>query len=223
MPTSNSLPAPKPVVIRLPFKIMGGFIALIFLSIPVMGAIGLYKKYVRGETAADVQPVAASAAPAPVRPPTPFQKIMQTFTMREAYLAVQEHVTDTVGEPSAGAQLLAIWAGERGTWYNVQETPKTTIKLAKKDASEVRGSTICVTGRIVQIQRDTSVKNLFVGTMFAGDDFIHYYAAGPTGKLVDGDRAKFCGMFTGTYSYSNVSGGQTHSIQLVGMFDPTST
>ena len=57
MSTSNLAPAPKPVAIRLPFKIMGGFIALIFLSIPVMGAIGLYKKYVKaasssGQTAA---------------------------------------------------------------------------------------------------------------------------------------------------------------------------
>ena len=224
MPTSNLAPAPKPVpAISLPYRIILYFLGAIVLLLLTVISMVLYGKYIRSAPA-DVQPVAASAAPAPVRAQTPLDKVMQTHTMRDAYLAVQEYVTDTVGDPSLGAQLLGVWAGERATWYNVQAGTPTTIKLAKKDPAEARGSTICVTGTILQIKRNAGVKNLFYGTMGLGrGDFAHFFAAGPTGNLVDGDRAKFCGMFTGTYSFANVSGGETQAVQLVGMFDPTNT
>ena len=55
--------------------------------------------------------------------------------------------------------------------------------------------------------------------MLSRGQVIHYLAAGDTGTLVDGDRARFCGVTTGRYSYSNAGGGTTHAVQLIGMFD----
>jgi hypothetical protein len=144
---------------------------------------------------------------------------MTAATWPAAYQTARPFLGDSVGEPSEGAVMLALWLGERGSWSDIYNPGKgPSVKLIKKDPERVRGQLTCLKGRINQIARETD--KLFSGTFAVGyGDYVHYYAAGDTGDLVDGDRATLCGVITGKYAYKNVGGGQTPAIQMVGMFD----
>lgn len=173
-------------------------------------------------TAVEPQPPVVSAAPAPPREPTLAEQMAEASNFYAAYQLAKPYLADSVGSPSKGALMLAVWMGARGRFGDVYtSTGGPSMKLIKKDPSRVRGQVTCVRGRIVQIARVTD--ELFEGTIRVGyTDVIHYFAAGDTGSLVEGDAARFCGAITGLLAYENVAGGQTQSVQLVGMFDPNS-
>jgi hypothetical protein len=81
---------------------------------------------------------------------------------------------------------------------------------------------MCVSGRILSITKLRAEwgPSLFEGLMVtSGRDVIHYYAARSTGELVERSRSRLCGVVIGRHSFANVSGGQTNSIALVGVFD----
>lgn len=177
------------------------------------------------ELEADPEGSVAAAAPQP-REPTLLEDVMSTDALATAIEKVSPHFADTTDGPSSGAAVLAVWMAAKG--HATQVIPGSlafrtqTLKAAKKDISRARGIVLCFRGDIVQIARDDSVSDpLYHGTIMASDgmDFVHFFAAGNTGALVDGDAARFCGVVTGRYSYANVSGGQTQSIQMVGAFD----
>ncbi len=48
---------------------------------------------------------------------------------------------------------------------------------------------------------------------------VHYVAPGSTGELVEGSRAKLCGIVAGLHFFQNVSGGQTQAVEVAGVFD----
>jgi hypothetical protein len=72
---------------------------------------------------------------------------------------------------------------------------------------------------VLQIAKEQGTK-IFSGT-FQGEDgkFYFYLATASTGDLLDGHRARFCGVVTSRFSYENSAGGSTHSVRMVGLFD----
>ena len=48
---------------------------------------------------------------------------------------------------------------------------------------------------------------------------VSFFAVQSTGDLVEGSRARLCGVVTGRYSYSNTGNGTTHAVKVVGVFD----
>lgn len=171
--------------------------------------------------AAAPQPTPAAAQPAPPpapAPPTRAERVGAAETFRAALAAAWPAMTDTRETPSDGAILLAAWMGADGRLADVKVArDETSLPKAMKDIDAERGRRLCVSGRLIQIQRDATV---WVGTMMSGGgNYVHYYAAGSSGELVAGSQARLCGVITGALSYSNVGGGTTHSVQVVGVFD----
>lgn len=162
----------------------------------------------------------APAAPEPAAP-TPIQLMGTASTLSEAVRVAGPYFADTTNDASQGSMLLAVWMSQHASSLHLQGLPGLTLKHVKKDIRSARGSVVCVTGDIVQIERVDAVdERLFAGTLATDSfDYVHYYAAGSSGTLVDGDRARICGVVTGIYAYNNVSGGQTQSVQLTGQFD----
>lgn len=163
----------------------------------------------------------AQAVAAQPAAPSPLDTVMSASSFGGAYRAAQPYISDTTDQVSPGAALLALWMARHGQLRDVLPgLGKVTVKHAKKDIAAARGEPTCVRGTIIQIQRDPTAANLHMGLLMTpAGDVVHYFAAGSTGDLVDDDTAKFCGVITGTYAFANVSGGQTQSVQLVGMFD----
>lgn len=197
--------------------VMAGVIGLLAGAV---GVAALRSPEPKAHASADADHNEPPPPPAPVAPrePTPVELIATATTHSEAQRVSSPFFDDTVGSPSKGAMMLALFMGDHPRWDQVYNPDGPSLKLIKKDPSRVRGQSTCVRGQIVQIARETN--KLFAGLLATQNfDYIHVYAAGDTGELVQGDRARFCGIFTGLYAFPNVSGGQTQSIQLVGMFD----
>lgn len=158
--------------------------------------------------------------PAPVAE-APAREFPETFAeMLERSVPL---MGDTTAAPSDGAIALGMWLGIRGRLADLKPAQnETTVKLAMKDSMRARGKRTCVRGTLLQLYRDNNypVGELYTGTMTTGDyDVVSFIAAGDTGELVSGDRAKLCGVVTGRWSYPNAAAGTTHSIHIAGMFD----
>lgn len=122
-----------------------------------------------------------------------------------------------------------VWSNENSKWHDFFPGPsETSAALAKKDMEEARGKKLCVSGRIGEIavirSQKISVK-MTSGWMTSktGGDRFSFATAFDSGDLVQNSAALFCGYVVGTRYFSNVSGGTTATIQLVGMFDLPST
>lgn len=156
-------------------------------------------------------------------PDSPLSKMVASKTIDEAIAVALPLMSDTVNEPSPGAALLAIWAAGKMKWADVT-IPKneTTFALVQKDSDEARGKRACFSTTIIQIAKeknDMGIK-LYTGLMMTGSgNILSFSAAGSTGELVGQSHAKFCGVVTGKYDYSNSGGGVGHAVQIVGMFD----
>jgi len=150
------------------------------------------------------------------------QRAASASTLTEAYAAVAMLMGETLNDVSPGAMALAMWADARGNGADfILPQDETSSKMVRKDIDLARGKRMCVRGFIVEIERQKGTTNpVYAGLLMAeGRDAHHFFAVGSTGELVAQSRARFCGVVTGIYSFANVSGGQTQSIQMVGMFD----
>jgi hypothetical protein len=87
-----------------------------------------------------------------------------------------------------------------------------------KDPAAARGLRICAPGQLIEIRKSGE---LFEGGIFNGgfDKVVRFIAVKSTGTLTQGDSGRFCGVIIGVQSYSNSSGGMTHAVCAVGMFD----
>lgn len=130
-------------------------------------------------------------------------------------------MTDTVDDLSTGAAMLALWAAAKMRWSDVVVGEnETSIGLVKKDSSAARGKRMCIWGTIIQIAKEEDTPRIFRGNLVtAGREFVHFLAVGSTGDLIERSSARICGVVTGAYAYANVAGGQTQSVQIVGMFE----
>jgi hypothetical protein len=99
--------------------------------------------------------------------------------------------------------------------------PETSFARVGKDSAAERGKRLCGRGTIISITADHSSEGTaYMGQfMMQGQKVLDYIAVGSTGDLVARNSARFCGIVTGTSSYSNSGGGQTHAVRVVGMFE----
>lgn len=185
------------------------------------------------EASSESQPVAPPKDEVGVQAPEPepepqseaarmIERVMAIETFENAVAFVQPYMADTRNDDSVGATLLALWAQSNLRWSDVQVAEdETTIKLTRKDPDAARGKRFCYSGRLVQIEKKSKSSQLpmWVGLLSTRRrDIIRFYAAGSSGDLVDGSKARFCGVVTGLFSYDNAGGGTTHAVSAVGMF-----
>jgi hypothetical protein len=169
-----------------------------------------------------------SAVPTPTPPPIPTREPtlaerLDAMNYAEAFAVARTEMADTVNTESPGTAVFAIWAADHLAWSDIAvTTDETSNALAKKDSDVARGKRLCTSGTVQQITVDKSVapKHLAVGQMDNGNGgFYHFAAVRSTGALVEESWARFCGVVTGLYSFSNLAGGTTISVAIVGMFD----
>ncbi len=149
-------------------------------------------------------------------------RFMAEEDVEKAFAFAKGDMRDTVNEISGGTAMFSMWAAKYLFWRDVHRSKnETSIGKIKKDSSTEIGKRMCLRGKIISIARDKSVADpLFTGlVMTRKRDVVNFVAVGDTGELVEDSRARFCGIVTGNYSYSNAGGGTTHSVNLVGMFD----
>lgn len=172
-----------------------------------------------GATADPSRPVAtASASP----PPSPLEEILTVPSLAGAIEAVKPKMADTVDDIDPGTALLTVWAMKHMRWTDVAvTTDETTYALVQKDSEEARGKRLCVPGSVIQIEVDKGDQGKdYFGLLISGSGNIYrFYAVGSTGAIVEQTYARFCGVVTGKYEYSNSGGGTGHAVKLVGMFD----
>ncbi|MBA3538258.1 MAG: hypothetical protein H0T79_01395 [Deltaproteobacteria bacterium] len=147
---------------------------------------------------------------------------MKLHSLAEAVEVARPIMSDTTDEQSAGTLLLGIWAASHLTWVDVDiKKNETSFALVKKDADEARGKRMCTSGSIIQIaKQELGGLKVYSGLLMTyGQELIWFVAAGSTGSLVQRSQARFCGVVTGTYDYSNSGGGTGHAVAVVGMFD----
>ena len=160
-----------------------------------------------GEPVGVDEPVAAP----PVEPAPPLSleeqvaaaaELPAAFALARPSLAVTR--PDEVG--------LALLARYRVRWADVEVASETSVARVEKDPAREQGKRLCVDGVIERItRRELGGRDVFAGALATGDgDRVTFLAAGSTGELVKRDRARFCGVVTGT------AGGDA---ALFGMFD----
>lgn len=219
------------------------FVAIVCTGLLAVGAVQYQRS--RAEVAAlraqvGAAPVAAPAPPSPslgavqVRPavadeaqpeepkgPSLPDRMLAAETLAEAMRLALPLMGDTTDKASDGAMLLSLWAMKHMRWSDVG-VPKNETSTARihKDSDAERGKRLCVGGDIVQIQRERGTP-LYSGLLsgYYGAGIINFFALGSTGDLVGDSAARFCGIATGRFTYSNTGGGTTHAITMVGMFD----
>jgi hypothetical protein len=166
---------------------------------------------------------AAPEAPKP-QAPTLSEKLAGAANLSEAVALTKPHFGDVQGEEvNNGAALLAMWWAHRSTlWNELVAMPDTRRAEIMKDPDPYRGQRICMTGSVTQIFRDKSTPPsapVYMGVLYHNGGFVRFLAVQSTQGIVEGTPARFCGIAVGLQSYPNVSGGTTHAIQVVGLFD----
>lgn len=190
-----------------------------------LGAWGCNKKPApaTSTTLPSEEPAAEDEAAQPAKKGlSPLDIIMELPTFAQAVSATLPMMKDTYNEPSMGAVLLAAWAARNLSWDDVSvKKNETSFALVQKDSDEARGKRMCQSGYLVQISKtDMPTGKVYNGLLTTyGGDLLDYYAAGSTGSLVARSRARFCGVVTGKFDYSNSGGGTGHAVEIVGMFD----
>ena len=164
-----------------------------------------------------------SPAPAPTPTETPAEHVMK-LNFAGAVAFTRPYMEDTVDQDSAGAVMLAAWASRNMKWTDVAvATDETSYALVRKDSDAARGKRICTSGQIIQIEVykfQSGDRPLSEGLLMSnGGNLYNYIAAGSSGTLVEQSYARFCGVVTGKYDYSNSAGGEGHAVEMVGMFD----
>lgn len=172
------------------------------------------------ETPVDIGPIPAiSLQPSPAPAPTPAQRLGTAKTLPEAVAIAAPLFADQLDTTDPAGLVFALW------WSAHLDAPGklpiTKRSLVLKDPQAERGKWMCTMGSITEIQVDRSAgPALYIGGIIDSSMAVtRFVAVGSTGELVEKSSATFCGVVVGRYDYSNVSGGQTRSIMLVGMFD----
>lgn len=139
-------------------------------------------------------------------------------TLGGAIFKTKRLMKDKHNASDDGADLLVNWMSTHGlNWLELHNMPETSIPKMKKDPDAERGKRICISGTIVEIQRTNGV---FAGNIINDAvEVVTFLAAGDTGNLVGNSTAKFCGIATGLFSYSNTAGGTTNAVRVAGAFD----
>lgn len=89
---------------------------------------------------------------------------------------------------------------------------------ALKNPSASRGKIICGSGIIAEIHEQAATSE---GGMLVDGEVLRFVAGRSSSGLVKDRWARFCGVFTGLYSYTSVTGTTVHAVQAAGFFDLT--
>lgn len=172
--------------------------------------------------AATPQPIAVPR-PAPIHIPTAAELLPDVIRLDVALRLTVPLMDDVSGNTPAspGAILLASWMSTHGYWDALLAMPDSKRAEIMKDSEAMRGRRICVSGTVVEIARDkTAPFQLYIGGMSQGmANFVRFLAVGSAEGVLENQWARFCGITPGTQNYPNVSGGETHAVQIVGSFD----
>lgn len=139
--------------------------------------------------------------------------------MSDALVATVPYMKATHEDANEGTLLFSTWAAKGLRWSLLGTLEETKQALVMKDYERELGKRICANGRIAQIQASrTELGTFYEGSISNGPGYVRFVAVGSTGELVEGSVSKFCGVVTGTYSFANLGGGTTITVQAVGMF-----
>jgi hypothetical protein len=164
----------------------------------------------------------ASHEPVQPKPASALEQIVSAETLGSALVLARPLMDDKPDQQSAGTILLTLWAMKRMDWVDVSVAKdETTFALVQKDVDEQRGKRMCVRGVLVQIAAEQTPFGIHhSGLLLSYSSRLYsFLGVGSSGPLVERSGARFCGVVTGKYDYSNDLGGTGHAIVLVGMFD----
>lgn len=198
-------------------------------AIALVLAFGVVKWAIRQPARAPsvVMPIYPAPTVTPIAPepaakaPSPVEQVVGLSRFADVLEIARGHMADTTDGPSYGSLLVAVWLGKRGAWSDVDtQRDETSIGKVKKDSDAERGKRMCVSGSIVQIAKDARVPGAFFGNLMTGSfNVVNFVSFGSTGELVEHSHVRFCGVVAGNYAFANVSGGETQSVQMAGVFD----
>ncbi len=160
-------------------------------------------------------------APEPPKPKTVLEQMREIEDIDTAVALARPSMGDTSGGPSKGAAFLGMWFLAHGVDQKaLAKLPATARGKVLKDSAAELGRRICTSGRILEIAAEhTDSGTVYSGGMMSNFEVTRFMAIGDTGELVEGSRARFCGVVTGIENYPNSAGGVTHAVALVGGFD----
>lgn len=147
--------------------------------------------------------------PPDVRRDDPAEQV-QNVTAQPSLAAALAYVRPAFrGDTSDGGHmLLTLWALQRMQWADVAVAEnETSYPLAKKDPSGERGKRLCVAVRILDIRAEDFAKGrkAFQGLAISQGPGptvpYRFTAVRSTGDLVANNKATFCGVVTGLFSY----------------------
>ncbi len=178
----------------------------------------------RPERKAPPLPAAAVATAEPLpspREPTKAELLAVTRSLSGAVSVLRSSFRDFGNELDPAAAMLALWSAENMRWSELQRLPEVKHGMVMKDPELARGKLHCNSGSLVEIQVDRSGgAAVYVGGLLSNSgQWLRFVAVQSTGALVQNSPARICGVVTGLQSYSNVAGGMTHAVHVVGMFD----
>lgn len=163
----------------------------------------------------------ARPTPPPVPELTTAERLAVAMDVSSAVRVLRPTWKDTTEDPDPGAAALAVWAKDHLRWNDMMSLPETKRAAIMKDPEAARGRRTCVGGTIIEIHTDRSAGSPIYtgGIVTAYSDVVRFMAVRSSGDLVQHSLARICGVIIGLQSYSNVSGGKTHAVSVVGMFD----
>jgi hypothetical protein len=211
-------PSIKRVAIGIP-------VAVVLLVVLVLLVAAFSSSKTPPPTDTPVVAAAVRPAPEPTREPTIAERLGKTSTLHEAIRLTKPLMGDVQpgDEANPGAALLALWwAHHSDLWPELISMADTKRAEVLKDSEPFRGQRICMTGSVTQIFRDKSSsasKPTYMGVMYHNGGHVRFVTSQSTQGVVEDTPARFCGIVIGLQSYSNVSNGTTHAIQVVGLFD----
>jgi hypothetical protein len=175
----------------------------------------------------DPRPASSAEAPDPVpeeptEPEKPPEPALADLSFEDAIAVIGPKMSDSVDAYSDGQVMLTLWATKALTWGDVfVKRDETSLAKIAKDSEPERGKRMCLSGtRVIQIMADRADDaKIFRGLLSYRYKPVSFIAVGSTGELVERSRARFCGIVAGNHAFSNVSGGQTQTALLIGMFD----
>lgn len=174
------------------------------------------------ESGSNTQPKPSTSSAPTAAQNAPLETNIKFSSLAEAIAATRSDMTDgRDAEISQGAAVLALWGASGMKWDALQKIQPGKFAMVMKDADTQRGKLLCPSGHVIEIEIDRSVKQkIYSGGMYDDAGRIYrFIAVGSTGEIVQGSRAKFCGIIIGQHHYGNSVGGVAHAVQLVGMFD----
>lgn len=180
--------------------VFAGLAVVIVASIVVYLAAGRSAKKASSSTPRATEPIARPEPPALPTPPAPPTEPAARATTLDDVIAAT---------PDLDAGKLA---SHRVRWSEVDVPSQTSLAKVEKDPAAEKGKRVCAEGTIDRItKKDLAGRPHFEGALLTQDgDRVVFVASGSTGELVKRDRAKLCGVVTGTVEGSTA---------VFGMFD----